>query len=521
MKRIEPFAAFVRRHPFVVLLGLGLVTLGWHLTTMADYPASWFDEIEILEIGRFSVFDVRPEWSVDLLPGEDGSWRAPVPFFHYLTGAWQELAYRLTGSYVLARISLLITLPIASLALFGWLRTKRLSAVAALLASILFLFDPNATICAHWYRPDLLTMACAFAAMILLARTHSAKPPMRRLACVAAGGLAALMAFLWITSALLWPLIAWEAFVSAADDPAHPFRSWCGRRLAQDMVACIVGAVITVSALLIPLYPHIPDILAQYAQHSELGHTRFVLASVAGHIADFIKIALRSPFVWPLAMLGLLRGRCRMHAVLFLGLCGLMVMTRVYHLRMVQLMPFLFLFLAIALDWLLYHSARFVRALSRLALACAMAGYFGLSVVALNYAAWPSGNTFNAFTTKLAEALPTKLETPKVYLHDMEHEIYYSGRKLGWRMYSCVDRDKLFATPEASRLLDEMDVFVASSMLPPLTAAETAVLADHGFRECARVEMPPPAGSAIKRALAALFYAHGYPSCMVYARLVP
>lgn len=521
MKRIKLLVAFACRHPFAVLLGLGLVTLGGHLTTVVDYPASWFDEIEIIEMGRFSVFDIRPEWSVNLLQGADGVWRAPAPYFHYLIGAWQELAYRLTGSYVPARISLLVTLPIASLALFGWLRTKRLATGAALLAAIFFLFDPNATICAHWYRPDLLTMACAFAAMILLARTHSAKPPMRRLACVAAGGLAALMAFLWITSVLLWPLIAWEAFVSAADDPAHPFRSWCGRRLAQDMVACIVGAVITASVLLIPLYPYIPDILDQYARHSELGRAQFAWGDVARHAFDFVRIALRSPFVWLLAGLGLLRGRCRMHGVLWLGLCGLMVLTRVYHLRMVQLMPFLFLFLAIALDWLLRHPARFVRAVSRFAIVCAGVGYFGLSVVAMNYAAWPGGNTFRAFTTKLAVALPTRQGSPKVYLHDMEHEIYYSGRELGWRMYSCTERSELFTSPEAARILDGMDVFVASSMLPPLTDAELAVLADHGFRECARVVMPPSAGSALKRALAALFYAHGYPSCAVYARPVP
>ena len=211
-------------HPLATICAVGLIVFGIHLTTVADYPAGWFDEIEIIEMGRFSIFSPFPDWSVNLLPGTDGTLHPSAPLFHYLSGFLQESLYRLTGSFVPGRIFFLFSLPVAAILLFVWLRAKAIPASAALPTAILLLLDPNATICAHWYRPDLWTTSLAFASMILLSAT---------------GG-----------------NTTWRR---PAVRPMSP------RQVLRDAAIFTCGALFAASSLLIPLYPHIPAIIDQYA----------------------------------------------------------------------------------------------------------------------------------------------------------------------------------------------------------------------------------------------------------------
>ena len=503
------FKAFVLAHPLLVLSALGMSVFGIHLTTVVDYPSGWFDEIEILEIGRFSVFSPFPDWSVNLLPGTDGILHPPAPLFHYLTGFIQESLYRLTGSFLPSRIFLLFSLPIATLLLFVWLRTKAIPVSAALPTSLFFLLDPNATICAHWYRPDLWTTSLAFTVMILLSTTRGNTTWIRPVACALAGALTTTMLFTWITSMLLLPLIGWEALQSA--------RSISLRTILRDAVAFLCGALFMAVILLIPLYPYIPAILDQYARHSELGHTSFGIS--ASRIIDFIKIALRSPCVWFLSSLGIAFGRkFSVQIAIFSGLCALMISTHVYHLRMIQLMPFLFLFAAIALTRIQQRDDGLLRHAKRAFIGFGLLCYLGLSVIALNYAAIPCANTFAAIRERLRTAIPAR--SPKVYLYDMEHELYYPGRALGWKMYSYAPRNLIFNTDISAGLLDQIDVIVISKAANPQpTDAEIETMIAHGFRQTDEIRLPHIPVNTVKSTLEGLFYAHGYPSCDIYTRI--
>jgi len=132
-------------------------------------------------------------------------------------------------------------------------------------------------------------------------------------------------------------------------------------------------------------------------------------------------------------------------STLFAIIVAFIIATRVYHLRMVYLMPYVYLFTAVSAQRLINSGNRLVTRLSKAYLVGALAFGSALAVVAMNYAAWPESNTLTLLTQKLKTAIPAK--APKVCLVDFEHEFYYAGRQLGWRMYSTYDRTKILEEP--------------------------------------------------------------------------
>lgn len=507
-----PLASFVLRRPFAALFATALAVFGVHLLTIAEYPPAWFDEIEILEMGRFSIFDIRPEWSVNLIPQADGSFVAPYPLFHYLSGALLEALYRLTGGFICGRAVMLASLPCCMFALFAWLRTKPIAPAFAFVAALLFLVDPNATICAHWYRPDLWCMSMTFLALVAIARARMSRFP--HMLYFFAGVLTATAIFFWITSVLFLPLILLESCLPGNGEP------FCPKALPSRLLSLVAGGVLITAVLLIPHCQYISQIIVQYLSRSEIATITTAsdspLAAVVARSADLVKIACRSPFVWGAACVGVVAAkRFRIHAALFVLLILFMLATRVYHLRMVYLMPYLFLLAAAGIDHLAQNAKRTVACTSHAYVTLALIFGTALSICALNFAAWPEGNTLSVVSRQLHNALP--LSSPKVYLFDFEHELYYAGRANGWRMYSTNPRELVFDERYAS-FLDGMDAVIVSSVTPGLTAAQERTLAGHGFVRAGRIAMPPAATGTVKRRLAGIFYAHGYPDCEIWRR---
>ena len=500
-------------HPLAYLLLASFVVFFIHMLTVGEYPPAWFDEIEIIEMGRFSVFNVKPEWSVNLLPASNGVLAPPSPYFHYLSGAILEALYRATGGFIAGRFVMLASLPLCAMAFFVWLRNKGISHIVSFAIAMLFLVDPNATICAHWYRPDLWCLAMVLFGSLLFAKSQGSSHP--ALFLLLGGALGVTAVFFWITSVLLMPLMLAEFCVAY-----NPFGSTKKMTTAlKSLVLATLGVVIATSILLLPLYSHIPDIIAQYLTESEIASMMSTqadpLSATMVRLIDFVKIACRSPFTWFSALVGIfISRRNALHAALFVATTVFILSTRVYHLRMVYLMPYVFLFAAISADHLFSSTSKPVAALSRLFVGGALCFGLALSVAALNFAAWPESNTLALFTEKLNKAVSG--HEPKVCLLDFEHECYYAGRSLGWRMYSTSRRTEILEAPYAN-FLDNMDAVVVSAMLP-LSDAEKQVIADHGFTKSTTIEMPPAAIGPIKSKLAAIFYAHGYPTCEVLTR---
>lgn len=503
---------FLLKHPVVSLCIAAAGVYACHLITLVDYPAAWLDEIWILEIGRSSIFDVHPENSIVLFPSTGDVLNPMGPNATYIFCFIQEALFRLTKSFICGRAFALSSLPIAAILLFLWLRTKTISVGIALITSLLFLTDPNATICARWYRPDIWTTAFVFLAMVLLARSRNASTGKRICICIFTGALSAFLPFFWISSATLLPLIAWEALLSERDKTG----SIRLKRTFRDASCFIAAWLLATVIILIPLLPHMEAVLGHFANHTEIGTGFKGFGTLTDRLIDFIKIAGRSPCVWTLALAGVLLSfrKYSMHIALFTLVGAVILSTRVYHLRMIQLLPFLFLFTALALERL---AALPYRRTKVFIVGGVLFGYFALSVLALNYAAWPTENTYRSFTDKLKAAAPKGLE--RVYLLDSEYETYYSGRELGWRMYAYQNHKFFFDLTQSANLIDKVDaVIVSSAVTPPLTEKQKQMLADHGFRKTGGVTMPQGQPNAVKSFLAKLFYAHGYPSCDIYVR---
>lgn len=510
---IKQISRTLLAHPLMVLCTIGLLVFICHLTTIAEYPACWLDEAMILEFGRTTLFDPNPDASILMIPSANDKLLPTPPCFNYVFGAIQEFLYRYSGSFLCGRIFALSSIPLASLLLFCWLRTKSIPIVTSLITAILFLVDPNATVCAHWYRPDIWTTAFAFLVLIILSRSRNSRSSLRVGACALAGAISAFMPFFWIASGGLLPLIAWEALLSArTNSGVNPIK-----HLLRDAVVFTVAGLATVVILLTPLSPHFAGMI-EFAKDSFVSNAGLVASDTfADRACAFVKIACRSPFVWFLALLGtLVSRRHRIHAALFALLATYMLSTRVYHLRMVQLMPYLFLFAALALEHLL--ALRRGRRFVRIALSGAILFAFALSVVALNYAAWPvKGNTYREFTDRLQLAAPKNLN--RVYLLDAEHETYYSARELGWLAYAYYPHDPLFDPERSANLIDKVDAVIFSTALGSHpTEEQLDFLQRHGLRKTGEVQMPHAQPNRIKAFLSDLFYAHGYPSCEIYTR---
>ena len=477
---------FIVANPFAAVAATAFLVCCIHVLTVGEYPPAWFDEIEILEMGRFSIFDVKPDWSVNLLPTSGATLAPPCPYFHYLSGTILEALYRLTGGFICGRIFMLLSLPCCAFALLAYLREKGISPMVAFTVAVIFLVDPNATICAHWYRPDLWCMAMIFISLALIMRSRTSQRP--ALLLFASGALAATSLFFWITSVLLMPLVLLE-FCLVHRKSEGERQTCCS---LPRFVPLFIGGAVATTILLAPLFKHIPEIISQYLSISEVGTVATVsdspLSAAFGRICDFVKIACRSPFTWFAAAIGVFLSRRHLcYALLFAGIAAFIVATRVYHLRMVYLMPYVFLFTAASAEKLLRSRSRLVATLSKTYFAGALVFGVALSVAAMNFAAWPESNTLALLTQKLKAAIPA--EGAKVCLMDFEHEFYYAGRQLGWRMYSTTAREQMLEEPYAAMLTNKV-----------------------------KVEMPPSATGRIKPLLASIFYAHGYPSFTVWRK---
>lgn len=510
-ERIFKFPKTFTAHPAFTLMALAATVFIVHALSVADYPQTMYDEIEILDMGRYCFFDQFPEWSVNLYSASDGVMHSPSPYLHYLAGTLMEACLRAFHSHVAPRIAMLASLPCAAFALFGWLRAKNFPVAVALLVGCVFVLDPSATICAHWYRPDLWCLCFNFLGLSFLARKPNTFWP-----AFAAGALFCTSIFFWITSFVLAPVFFAEALQNAAMLEKNRMQAFL-----VTMVGGICGGLCAATIWLLPLYPHLPGIVEQYLNRSEFANAKAMSAKdISVYLRDavqFIKITLRSPFVWVAAVIGAYTTRrFRPQAAAFLLTCSFMLVTRVYHMRMIYLMPYLFLLAAATAERFIVFSPRFGR-IPRLYASSAVAFGILVSLATLVYAALPATNTLAELTDKMRGKIPG--ESPSVYVYDHDHELYYVGRAFNWKMFAYDDRSLLFNQEQTANLINHVDaVVIADNALKPPTAEQLCKLGKCGFKKTAVVKMEKRSFNHVKRRLADFFYTHGYPSCDIWTR---
>ena len=477
-----------------------------HLTTVENYPPTWYDEICMIEWGRFSLYDVFPRWGVDMWT-DSNRLHPPYPFFHYLAGAVYEGLYLLTSHYLAARILALASILVLPLLLFNWLATTfKVSPAFAFLIAALALVDPNITICAHWYRPDIWSICIFLSACAVLGKFRH---PITAAAFV--GFMIAFNTAFWITSVLFTPLYLYAYYDYLKCRGLKPKDVWI-----KSSLACCTGGLVAVALVLSPHYRILPLIVDQYVNRSELGgmaNAASVLSAVPSRIFDFIKIALRSPFSWALAATGFFCSRkLTVVKLSFIGLVVLMLTTRVYHLRMIYLVPYLYALIAVGVTSL---AAAFGERLTSLALSFSIFCCFTLSAPLLNLAARSHSNTFEAFKAKLDLALGSI--RGDVYIFDSEHECYFALRETGRNPVSGSSRNIIFDYERSSRLIDSVNAVVVAKTTP-LAPEQLEFLAKHDFAESADFDLAPDTSPGLLQYVRTAIYAHGFPGCTIYTR---
>lgn len=483
-----------------------ILVVSFHTTTLTTYPACWFDEVEIQELGRFSLFSPFPNWSVNLALTADGTFVPPLPVFHYLAGGIQEFLFQTTNSFAASRLFFLSGLCAATLFLFLWLRDRKIDPTAAFLSALLFSVCPNVTICAHWYRPDIWATAIALGALLLFSRKTKSS-------YMLGGFLLVFNAFFWITSLLFLPLAALLFFKKQG----NPFTPGNQNHWFSAAGWIFLGAALALLLFLLPLYKWIPEILRHYFTHSELSgnQTSFQFADLTVRAKDFLLIALRSPFVWLFAAFSVLRPkRFLPEAFLLAILIGLLLATRVYHLRMIYLLPLVFLFFAHLPET--FSNAIIRNKIIPSAYLLSFLLYTALSVGCINFGANTGEPHFPELCASYQQVVPTPTNRPpRVFLYDQEHELYFFGRTLHWDLFSLSPRERLFSV--APQTLASLDAILFTVPGAP-TLNQTKILQEAGFQETAVIPNKVPPSTEFKGRIASAIYAHGYPECRVWRK---
>lgn len=510
------------KKPFAILVLLAAAVMACHLSTVKCYPLCWLDEVDIIETGRFSVFDTPPDWSVNLIQSKDGTLTPPPPFFHYAGGAFLEFFYRMTGSYVASRTVAMFGLFFMVLLFYRYLRQKGFSPWLSFIPAALMLADTNLSVGVHWYRVDMWVFCLTLSALLLILNTRGRST---RHQCVSLFLVGCLMVFevcFWITAVIHWILILAEVLALAQDE------KWKVSRYISGATSGVLGAVSMFAVCLIPIAPSIGETFAQYTGRLGIGSGLQYVAQVrdwtallhegADRTILFVKLLCRTPFVWIGVLIGCttLRRNPFHFLALLLGCC-VVVSTSVYHNRVNYLTPTAFFFFACGLRVVVEQKHRLVRLLLYLFLAGAFAFAYGLSVIGMNYFARPinAGNTFDILTQKFESVIGSGPK--RVYI--LSYEPYHSGRKLGWKLFAHLPfyPNALFNPAEFGNVTEQTDYIIACDD-NPLSEQQKQFLRAKGFTDEVRIEMPIDVATGLTKRIRPLTYARGYPSFSVWRK---
>jgi len=511
--------------PVLVLVVVSLLTFLCHLTTIKHYPISWQDEVDIIECGRFSTYDQHPEWSMNLIPTRPAS--MPAPLIHYFGGFVQETLYRNTGSFIAPRCFAVSGLLFAVALFFVWLRKKGLPPWTTLFSALLLLSDTNVTVGVHWYRLDMWVMGFTFINALLVLRCSGKTESIQLKTLFAVGAIMVFQAFFWLTAVVQWPLVFAEVLGLAVSE------KWTAKRYLRAALAGLLGMSAALIVFLFPLYGEIKNTIDSVLTQSEIGRiinrlsfspsegsTTGFLQDAVERLLGFIKLILRSPFIWVGAAIGcfFLRKHPFHFAALLLS-SAVVISTQVYHARVNYLTPLAFLFFTEGLyQCLTKPKPPCLRYLAIAFLATALSFSFGLSVIALNYFARPltPENTYDA----LLEKMDTVIGRGPKHVYTFTYDFYHVGRRLGWHMYSFLPSwpESLFASEVSAPLLRDLEYIIISDDYKDLTASQTMFLNGQGFFLWKRLELPPDKPTGLTAHFRKIMYAGGYPSFAIWRK---
>ena len=393
---------------------LALVFFSFTLTTAVPV---WFDESLIVEYGRVTLAGQPPAFSFHQRPDP----QRPMYLYTLLGTILQELAYRASEpSNAGPRAAALL----GQLAAFGflmyYLRLRGLSNRFSVLLGLAFLIDPLCDIGWRGGRVDGWAFAFLFASLCAI-RSSGSKAFL--------GGVAAAAGFLcWPSFAIFSPLIALEFW----DVRREQSRSW------MLMLLFAAGGTLAAAAMILPFRQ---EFFYGLADANLLTTLQAKLSQGDGFLEQlqFLLLSLaQTPIVAAVGLFALARKRNHLLLAGFLIALVFVFGTKVYRLRVLYLLPYLYLAVASLFTWDQEQTAKFpwqraeVRALALMLFAGA-----GFTV---------AGTTLSGLTNRsgkdplaLIEPVRAVVGGGPVRVYMQEPDLYFVGRALGWQQFFCFE----------------------------------------------------------------------------------
>ena len=419
---------------FIFAIGLFLI----QASTLSLLPTLMQDEAQITDYGRLAL-DPSSNWSVTWWVAAE----KPLFLWSYLGPVLAEVGYQLGGpSGVGPRLMALVGGLVASTMAFGWLLQRKVPFTIAGLLSAAFLLDPLFTLSQRMARSDSWVMALCLASCWLLRRSSEQDDSRKIMLIVISGILAATASFIWPSAVFLYPLICLELFNSI---PKKLGRKQSLQEGARHALYFLAGGISICIILILPIRNQLNTILvdmqnmvALNVNASKTPAERLITlfsyqpwAKLVKAFAKTLSFGLPLLSIWAL----IIRREKGMIVVAFMTLT-IIFMTLVYEFRVMYLTPYLLAFSADLFREIKFKPVKpiFMR-LSFVFLILVVSFAMGISIFTRSALAFHDRNYHDR--NRLAEAATTAIGQGnyKVFLA-FSYEFYFTGRSLGWQLYT-------------------------------------------------------------------------------------
>jgi len=429
------------RHPWRTWGGTALLVAAIHASTLTISPTIGQDEVQIIDYGRVFL-DQDTDWALSWdLDGE-----RPLLRVFYLGPVIQELAYRLGGGSLAGpRLASILAALLSASLCFSFLRGRGLGLGIAWALSIVWLLDPLVVQGYRHARVDVWAQAICFASLLLIDRCYGSVA-----GWIVVGGLGVTMLFVWPTSVILLPLIAWATWEALLGGRA----SRAGRPDARRSIAALLlGAVLGTGLLLLPIAEQLPRVLAG-VQHMSDRNLSGAWDDWPRQVGRFLSAMHRSPFLPAAACWALVVSRDKALRLAAVVATAIVIVTNPYVYRVAYLVPTMVVALAVASARRAGEARQRQRPL-RFALGTLVTWAVGASLIAR-----PAVASLESLERDPQHTFAAARSAPIGAGHSVwmaNWELYYAGREQGWRMFG----PALLGQPGARRALcQEMDFWV-------------------------------------------------------------
>ncbi|MBW4612836.1 MAG: hypothetical protein KME21_06055 [Desmonostoc vinosum HA7617-LM4] len=411
-----------------------------HLSTLTISSLAWIDEVQTIEFGRRTLepySDWSLNWSVQL--------DRPIVLLSYLGATLQELAFRASNlSMIGPRLASLIGAMIAATIFLGYLLSRKTPKQLAWLLALIFVLEPMFVHSYRGVRVDCWALALCFSScsLLRLAIDKTQKAQTSTWLVALAGSFAITGIIVWPSAILLYPLIGVEFIelilkVQALDKS--------GKLAVKQIIAFILGGVITAGLLVIPIWQQLTMALSDLKLISSSDRTlreRYDILSeisiIFHHLASTYNI---SPLIPITAVVGIIHARDKKLVFATLLVAIFLLSTKVYAFRAIYFLPYV-LCLASSTYQSFKETAKtnFNRVFSGL-LILLLTWCFVLSLIVRPATALIQKDLRNPNILYQSGTSLIGAGSQKVYINPLE--LYYAGRSLGWKMFFPFDINTL------------------------------------------------------------------------------